>query len=179
MVGSLYRTRKYLTPSAILYLYKSQIRPRMEYCCHIWAGAAQSSLACLDRVQNRLQNLVGSDLFTTLQPLSHRRNVASLTLLYRYFHGKCSVELHSLVPPLRTFSARTRFATSTETNHPFFLNTPPLRRKFHAESFFPRTTSLWNKLPRDCFPNGYNLKLFKSKVNKHLSSQSSIVTQNI
>ena len=99
MVGSLYRSRRYLTADAILYLYKSQVRPKMEYCCHIWAGAAKNSLSCLDRVQNRLRNLVGDALFSSLQPLSHRRDVASLSLFYRYFHGKCSSELQSLVPP--------------------------------------------------------------------------------
>ncbi|KAI8499813.1 hypothetical protein Bbelb_221300 [Branchiostoma belcheri] len=58
-------------------------------------------------------------------------------------------------------------------NHPSvcgLLTSLLTRRKFHAESFFPRATSLWNKLPGDCFPYEYNLKLFKSKVNKHLSS---------
>ena len=39
MIESLYRSKQYLSPSSILYLYKSQIRPTMEYCCHIWAGA--------------------------------------------------------------------------------------------------------------------------------------------
>lgn len=39
MVGSLSRSRKYKTPDAMLYLYKSQIRPRMEYCCYIRTGA--------------------------------------------------------------------------------------------------------------------------------------------
>jgi len=63
-------------------------------------------------------------------------------------------------------------------HHPFFLHNPPNRRKFHAQSFFPRTTSLWNKLPRTCFPTGYSLKLFRLRVNKHLSSQFSNVTQN-
>ena len=38
MVGSFYRARNYMTRNALLYLYKSQIRPQMEYCCHLWAG---------------------------------------------------------------------------------------------------------------------------------------------
>ena len=72
----------------------------MEYCCHIWAGASQRPLSSLDSVQRRLLGLVGPDLYSTLQLLSHRRNVASISLFYRYFHGKCSHELHSRVPPL-------------------------------------------------------------------------------
>ena len=87
IVESFYRSRKYLSPS-ILYLYKSQIRPTMEYCCHVWTGASQRSLSSLDSVQRRLLGLIGPDLYATLQPLSHRRNVASISLLYRYFHGE-------------------------------------------------------------------------------------------
>lgn len=50
-------------------LYKSQIRPWTEYCCHTWAVPAQSSLSSLDRVQKQLRSLVGDELFSTLQIL--------------------------------------------------------------------------------------------------------------
>ena len=168
MVGSLYRSKKFLTPKAILYLYKSQIRPKMEYCSHIWAGSSQQALLTLDRVQNRLRGLVGDELFSSLQALSHRRNVACLSLFYRYFYGKCSDELHSLVPPIREFPRSTRFAKST-TFHPYYLKLPRTRCRFHGNSFFPRTAGIWNTLSGECFPTEYNLGLFKSKINKFLS----------
>ena len=168
MVGSFYRSKQFLTCKALLYLYKSQIRPKMEYCSHIWAGSSQQALSTLDRVQKRMRGLVGDELFSSLQPLSHRRNVASLSLFYRYFHGKCSDELHSLVPPIREFSRNTRFAKST-TSHPYFLQLPFTRCVFHSNSFFPRTAAMWNTLSEECFPAEYNLDLFKSKVNKFLS----------
>ena len=38
-VGCLSHARKFIPPSALLYLYKASIRPRIEYCLHIWAGA--------------------------------------------------------------------------------------------------------------------------------------------
>ena len=37
--GALIRSMKFLSPSVALYLYKSNIRPCMEYCCHVCAGA--------------------------------------------------------------------------------------------------------------------------------------------
>ena len=51
-VGYLYRARNFLSPESILYLYKTTIRPCIEYCCHIWAGASAYCLrllACLFR----------------------------------------------------------------------------------------------------------------------------------
>ena len=38
-IGALVRFMKFLYPEVALYLHKSTIRPCMEYCCHIWAGA--------------------------------------------------------------------------------------------------------------------------------------------
>ena len=38
-IGALISFMKCLSPKVALYLYKSTIRPCMEYCCHIWAGA--------------------------------------------------------------------------------------------------------------------------------------------
>ena len=167
MVGSFFRSKRFLTPAAILYLYKSQIRPRMEYCCHIWAGASQQSLSSLDRVQSRLRYLVGDSLFSTLQPLSHRRNVASLALLYRYYNGRCSNELQEMVPPRKTFARNTRFSVNV---HPHFLEVNTSVQNFHMQSFFPRTATLWNSLPSHCFPEHYNLASFKRRVNKSLLS---------
>ena len=38
-IGALIRSMKFLSPEVALYLYKSTIRPYMEYCCHVWDGA--------------------------------------------------------------------------------------------------------------------------------------------
>ena len=161
MVGSFFTSKKFLTPEAILYLYKSQIRPKMEYCCHIWAGASKSSLSSLDRVQHRLKCLVGINLFSTLQPLSHRRNIASLSLFYRYYHGKCSRELHEMVPNHKKFNRNTRYSSRVQEDRPHFLDVGGIYPRYHMDSFFPRTTSLWNSLPAECFPVHYNLQNIK------------------
>ena len=67
-IGSLYRSRRFLTPEACLHLYKSTIRPIMEHCCLLWSGAPKSHLSLLDRVQHRMEKLVGSALYSTLEP---------------------------------------------------------------------------------------------------------------
>ena len=37
-IGSLIRSMQFLSPEVAFYLYKSTIRPCMEYCSHVWAG---------------------------------------------------------------------------------------------------------------------------------------------
>ena len=93
--GALIRSMKFLSPEVALYLYKSTIRPCMEYCCYVWAGAPSCYLELLDKLQKRICRTVGPSLAASLEPLAHRRNLASLSLFYRY---KCSSELAQLVP---------------------------------------------------------------------------------
>ena len=83
-IGVLICSMKFLSPEIALYLYKSTICPCMEYCCHIWAGAPSCYLELLDKLQKQICRTVGPSLAASLEPLVHCRNVASLSLFYRY-----------------------------------------------------------------------------------------------
>lgn len=60
------------------------------------------------------------NLLNRITRLSTDTTSQTLSLHYRYFHGKCSEEYNFLVLPIQAFIDRTRRATSTETNHPSF-----------------------------------------------------------
>ena len=55
-------------------------------------------LELLDNLQKRILRTVGPSFTASLEPLAHRRNVASLSLFCSYYFGKCSSELAQLVP---------------------------------------------------------------------------------
>ena len=97
-IGALIRSMKFLSPEVALYLYKSTIRPCMEYCCHVWAGAPSCYLELLDKLQKRICRTVGPSLAASLEPLAHCQNVASLSLFYRYYFERYSSKLAQLVP---------------------------------------------------------------------------------
>ena len=83
------------------YLYKSTIRPCMEYCCHIWAGTPDCYLDLLDKLQKQIQRIVSSSLTSSLKTLAQCQNVASLSLFCMYYFGRYSskdVHLAQLVP---------------------------------------------------------------------------------
>ena len=163
-LGFLSRARSYFSPSQLLTIYKSQIRPSLEYCSHVWGGAPKSSLHFLDRVQSKAIRLINNpNLTNSLQSLSHRRLVADLSIFYRYFHGHCSQEIKNIIPdPMR----RVRTTRSSTHSHPFQVTLPNPRTLAHKSSFIPRTSQLWNSLPPTSFPESYNLSSFKSNVNK-------------
>ena len=168
-IGALIRSMKFHSPQVALYLYKSTIRPCMEYCCYVWAGAPSYYLEFLDRLQKRICRIVGPLLAASLELLAHRRNVASLSLFYRYYFGGCSSELAQLVP--FPFS-RERSTLYSDRLHDFSVTIPRCYKDVYV-CFFPRTHKLWNSLPIECFPLTYDLVGFKSTINRHLLAVSS------
>ena len=82
-IGTLIHSMKFLSPVVALYLYKITIRPCMEYCCHVKAGAPSCLLELLDKLQKRICRIVGPSLAASLELLADRRNVPSLSHFYR------------------------------------------------------------------------------------------------
>ena len=166
-IGALIRSMKFLSPEVALRFLspKSTIRPCMEYCCHVWAGAPSWYLELLDKLQKRICRTVGPSLAASLKPLAHRRNVASLSLFYRYYFGRCSSELAQLLPLPYSRERSTRYSYRL---HDFSVIIPRFYKDVYVNSFFPCTARLWNFLPIECFPLTYDLSGFKSRINRYL-----------
>ena len=112
-IGFLFRSKRFFTPLHLLTLYNAQIRPCLEYGSHLWRRASKYSLANLDTIQKRAVRLIDDYALTdSLDSLAHRRNVSALSIFYRYYHGLCSDELKSVIPPKACFAHSMRFADS-------------------------------------------------------------------
>ena len=164
-IGALIRSMKFLSPEVALYLYKSTIRPCMEYCCHVWAGAPSCYLELLDKRQKQICRTVGPSLAAFIETLTHHRNVASLSLFYRYYFGRCSSKLAQPVPLPFPRGRSTRYS---ERLYDFSVTIPRCYKDVCVSSFFPRTARLWNSLPIEYFPLTYDLRGFKSRINRYL-----------
>jgi reverse transcriptase-like protein len=163
-LGFLFRAKKYFSPSHLYTLYVSQIRPPLEYCSHIWGMASPTTLSILDSIQRRAVRLINDPSLTERLPsLAHRRPVGDLSLFYRYFHGFCSEELSSIIPPLTVPNRETRGAARM---HPYTVQLDRPRTSHFVRSFIPRVSRMWNLLPAEVFPSPPNLQVFKSRVNK-------------
>ena len=64
-LGFLTRARGFFSSSNLLSIYKSQIRPSLEYCSHVWGGAPKSTLCLLDKVQSSPKPFVSSIILTS------------------------------------------------------------------------------------------------------------------
>ncbi len=104
-LGVLYLLRQCLSPAQLMSIYRGLVRTRMEYASLVWGGSTHTAL--LERVESKALRLISSPSSTdNLLPLKSRRQVASLSILYRYFHSDCSSELANYMPlPSRGLAA--------------------------------------------------------------------------
>ena len=160
-IGALICSMKFISPEVALNLYKFTIHPCMECCWHVWASASCCYIELLDKLQKQICRAVGPLLATSLEPMAYRQNVASLSLFYRYYFGRCSSELAQLVP--LPFS-RGRSIHYSDRLHDFSVTIPRCYRDVYINSFFPSTARLWNSLPIEYFPLTCDLSGFKSRI---------------
>ena len=144
-----------------------QLKPLPMYgillSCQGWC--LQLLLGIVRKPQKRICMTVGPSLAAFLEALAHCRIVAGLSLLYRYYFGRCSSELARLFP--LPFS-RGRSTPYSDRFHDFSVTIPRCYQDVYVNSFFSRTGKLQNSLPIDCFPLTYYLSGFKSRINRHL-----------
>ena len=108
----------------------------MEYGSHIWSAASDFCLSTLDKIQARAIRLINDAVLTArLQALAHRRAVAFLCLLYRYYYKDCSLELTGCIPPPVVLAANRTYCF-VASNHPFALASIPPRTMLMVVHFF-------------------------------------------
>ena len=132
-LGVLFRCKQYFNAAQLFKLYTGFIRPCLEYCSHIWGSTPYTSL--LDRIESKAIRLIGDpSLTSTLDPLSLRRKVASLSLFYRYYSGHCSDELAACIPPPM---ARPRSTHQATFAHNYCVELSNARINWFSDGFLP------------------------------------------
>ena len=147
---------KYLSPEVAPDLYKSTIWPCIEYS-NVWAGAPSCYLEFLEKLQKRICRTLGPSLTATVEPLTHRRNVACLTLLYSHNFHRPSSELAQLVLLPYFRGTRTRYS---DIFYYFSVTSPRCHKNVYVNSLFPRTARSWNSLPTGTL---FNYSFFQNR----------------
>jgi len=169
-LGFLNRCRRFFKSHQVLQIYKTFIRPCIEYCCQVWGGAYGIALQLLDKIQRRAIRIIRNPRLTKdLDSLQHRRDVAELCVFYRMVHGKCSAELKETIPPFVTPERVTR---GTVNAHRFTVKLPKPRTEEAKREFIYRTSKKWNSLTGFRLPFVYKMDKFKAAINLYLKDRA-------
>ena len=152
-----------LVPNCSLYTWALSV--------HVWSmvlmsGGCSTHTALLHCVESKAFRLINSPFLTNcLDSLIHRRNVASLSLFYRYFHTNCSAKLANCMPSSLPRSHCIRLSTSS---HTYAIHLSNARINQYLHFFIPYIGKLWNSLTLSVFPPVYDLNSFKIGISRHL-----------
>jgi hypothetical protein len=157
-------------------IYLAYIRPLLEYGDVIW-DSPLDVLQPLENIQRNAARIVtgataksrtqGLYKETGWEPLEERRAFHRLSLMYRIVNGQAPNYLANIVPNL--VGNRTRYNLRNRRD----LDPPIARLNVYANSFFPRTTHLWNSLGEDkrSLPS---IEAFKANHKRSLPKKNSI-----
>ena len=109
-------------------------------------------------------------IISITQPsLQHRREVATVTVLYKMHTSRCPRDLQELLPRPYT-SGRTTGASSSMPNHALAM--PHAKTSTLHTTFLHSAIRIWNALPDIVVGKikSDSVQFFKQRVNKHMMS---------
>ena len=115
-------------------------------------------LNILDKPPKQVCSSVGPTLAASVELMTYRGNVASLSLFYRYYFSIYSSELTELVPlPL----SRGRSTCCSDRLHDFSVSITRGSKDGYVNSFLSRKVRTWNSLLAEFLPLAYDLYSFE------------------
>ncbi|MEW8547283.1 MAG: reverse transcriptase domain-containing protein, partial [Candidatus Thiodiazotropha sp.] len=165
-LGIIFRTFTYLSQEMFMNLYKSMVRPHLEYASVIWSPLYKKDKIVIENTQRRATRLVPS-----LKGLSYPERLRRLglpTLEYRRERADV-VEVYKILNNIDLVNKEKLFQMATyqaTRGHPLKLFKKRARLNMRANSFSVRVIDNWNNLPASVVM-APSLEAFKSRLNKH------------
>jgi hypothetical protein len=174
-IGLLRRIGRDVPRQCLELLYKSMIRPIMEYADVIFDGSSDTSLKRLEDTQRQAalactgayKHTRHDNLLEELgwSPLATRRRHHRMNLMFKIQHGITPPYLTELCPPLTR--DRTEYNLRTGMN----ITIPAQRTTTYHKSFFPQSINDWNNMDIQT-RNSPSIENFKDKQKSTSSHKS-------
>ena len=166
ILGLIKRTIISRKKKVILNLYKTLVRPHLEYCIQAWRPHLVKDIEKLEEVQRRATKMIeecrGKSYKERIQmlgltTLETRRVRADLLEVFKILKGYKGINGYCF---FRIQCAKTK-------GHPMKLYKERVNREVLKDSFGNRVIGQWNNLPEEVI-NATSMNMFKSRLNKYL-----------
>ena len=154
-------------PVVVVKVYKTLIRPTLEYASSVWSPSRVGMIQKLEKVQRKITKLICRDgpypdrlRRLRLPTLLWRRHYLDLLRVYQIIHGD-----EQLRKRMFTFSAEV--SQSNLRRHKHTIYKAKLHTDVYKHHFINRVTDHWNSLPAELL-DAPRFSLFKSKLKAHL-----------
>ena len=152
-------------------MYKSLVRPHLEYCLQVWRSCLKNDIDLLEGVQRRATKLI---LGWDKRCYQERLDLCNLqTLEVRGLRGDL-IQVFQLLKGLDNVSLKKFVVIDSNHNRRGYnlkLLKPRATLDIRLHSFSHRVVNYWNKLPVEVI-NCQSLDAFKYKLSCYLSSNS-------
>ena len=161
------RTFKYINKDSFTILYKTYIRPHLEFCVQAWNPGLKKDIHVLEKIQRRATKLVPK--FKHLE-YQDRLNMLNLYSLAQRRERGDLIETFKILKGLeRTQPSYFFQLADTDTRgHSLKLFKPRLDKslKCRADFFSQRVINQWNKLPKYVI-GAKTTNAFKNELDRH------------
>ena len=157
------------TPKIMVQLFKSMVRPILEYANAVWAPYLKKDIILLESIQRNFTKKIKG-----MREKSYEERLTKLklpSLQYRRLRGDL-IEvykiIHEIYDPVTTKSLFTKVSSNSVTRKANSLNLTKKRTNKNAYKYFftNRINNVWNSLPNDIV-NAKSLNIFKNKIDSH------------
>ncbi len=153
----------------MLQLYKSLVRPYLEYANDVWSPRLMRTIHALESIQRRATKLIPNlsklsyeDRLNRLKlpSLVYRRNRNDMVQVFKYLHTiwKCDDNLFEVVSDQRT------------RGHQYKLFKSRWETALRGHFFVNRVTNLWNELPAEVTA-AESVNSFKERLDSFLANK--------
>ena len=170
VLGQISRAFHFKDRHVFVQLYKTYVRPHLEFAVQAWSPWSAADKDILENVQRRMVRMV-SGLKETgyeaklkeldMQTLEERRHQADMLLVYKILHGKEDIAAEDLF----TMAAEAVRATRS-TADPLNVRVRHGRLDVRMYFFTVRVTEAWNMVPAD-IKNSRTCSSFKASYARH------------
>jgi hypothetical protein len=173
VLGFIYRNFDYKSKDIILPLYKSLVRPHLEYAIQFWNPYLKKDIEMLERIQRKATKLIPS--LRTLPYESRLKILGLQTLKTRRLRGDL-IEVFKILNKYDNLDCMEFFALHHDErtrNNGSKLRVKRFNSSIAKNFYTYRIINDWNALPKEVV-NSTSINMFKNRLDRHFKSQGVI-----